>query len=1101
MIPRFLERWLVAGRILLLSLIYFIATKAAVMLTELDTNAAAVWLPTGIGFAALTWFGLRLWPGVAIGSLFGGLAPDLSLPGALLMALANTVSAISSAWIARKWTGFQQDDLSVRDVMMLFIPIALGTSVLSAALGTMAQVSSGWATGPDIPVRGFLWWLGDAMGFVLVAPLALSWRPRQEPLSARDLVMLLPCAFAAIAFSLTRVDPWVHDLLVLTIFPFAVWCALRSSVRAIALANLVIAAIAVFTTSTGRGPFADQPDLYRSIVQQGYLYALSLVMLVLGVTRARQRTAEVGLRRSQSLFSTLFEASPVAVAFSRLSDGRYLEINQACLNLFGFSRDKVIGRTTLELGVWPSAVGRSALLQQLASTKRADSMPVRLCRADGSEMDVLYSAQVIEYSGESCIVATIIDVSASTRAERQRQLSEDRFARIFNSSPDAIIISRLSDGVYVELNEAWQKLCGYAREELLGTSALHLGIWVDPDRRGELRARLQAEGRVRDFEFRLRRKDGAIADTLMSGEIIDLHGEACLLAILIDVTERNETYRQLRASEQRFADVVDAAGEYVWEVDDEWRYTFVSDRIEKVLGYRPAEMLGKTTFDFTTPEEAERLRQWFASREDANEPIRQLEHLSLTRDGRTIWQQVSGVPMFNADEVRIGFRGTGLDITERKLAEQRIEELATRDALTQLPNRRLLADRLSQAILSAQRNDSLVAVLFIDLDRFKTINDSLGHAIGDELLRMVADRLQLLMRKGDTLARIGGDEFVVVLESLRVAEDAGAVAQKVIATLSQPYQIASKVLSSSASVGISVFPSDAPDGSTLVRNADMAMYFAKEHGRRNYQFYSEEMNARAVEKLTMESTLRRAIERGEFELYYHPKFSMVSGELSGVEALLRWNHPELGLVGPGSFIPVCEETGLIVPLGDWVLQQACLQCRKWQQQFGRNVPIAVNLSVGQFNKSLPRTVRDALVAANLPPEALELEITESMLMNNVDENIDMLRQLSGLGVTIAIDDFGTGYSSLAYLRRFQVDTLKIDQSFVRDVETSLDDAAIIEAIIALGHSLKLNVVAEGVETAEQKQLLTGLHCDQYQGFLKGPPVPVTLFEARYLNAP
>jgi diguanylate cyclase (GGDEF)-like protein/PAS domain S-box-containing protein len=1098
--PRFLERWPVAGRMLLLSLTYFVATKVAVMLTALDSNAASVWLPAGIGFAGLTRYGLRFWPGVAVGAFLGALAPDLSLPATMLMAVANTVSSVTGAWIARKWTGFRQDDLSVRDVMFLFIPIALGISVLSAALGTTALVINGWVSWPEVPVRGLLWWLGDAIGLVLVAPLVLSWRAREERLSIRDVVMFLPCIFAAVAFSLPRAEPWVHDLLVLTIFPFAVWCALRSSVRAITLANLIIALIAVFSTSTGRGPFADQPDLYRSIVQQGYLYSLSLVMLVLGVARAQQRAAEKNLRRSQKLFSTLFEASPVAVAFSRLSDGRYIEANQSCLDLLGLSRDMVIGRTTIEIGVWPDLGGRTALIQQLADTRRVDRLPVRLRHQSGTEMDVLYSAQVVDYAGESCIVATIIDVSANKRAEQERRLSEDRFARIFNSSPDAIIISRLTDGVYVELNEAWEKLCGYRRDELLGRSALSLGIWVHPAQRDELRARLQAEGRVRDFEFRLRRKDGVIADSLMSGEVIDLHGEACLLAILTDVTERNETYRQLRASEQRFADVVDAAGEYVWEIDIEGHYTFISERIEKVLGYRPEEMLGKTAYDFTTPDEAERLRQWFAQRADDNEPIRQLEHLSLTRDGRIIWQQVSGVPMYNAGGERIGFRGTGLDITERKQAEQRIEELATRDALTQLPNRRLLADRLSQAILSAQRNENLVAVLFIDLDRFKTINDSLGHAIGDELLRMVADRLQQLMRKGDTLARIGGDEFVVVLESLRVAEDAGAVAQKIIVALSQPYPIAAKMLSSSASVGISVYPSDAQDGSTLVRNADMAMYFAKEHGRRNYQFYSEEMNARAVEKLTMESTLRRAIEHGEFELYYHPKFSMVSGELSGVEALLRWNHPELGLVGPASFIPVCEETGLIVPLGEWVLQRACLQCRHWQREFGRNIAMAVNLSVGQFNKSLPRTVRDALVAADLPSEALELEITESMLMNNVDENIDMLRQLSDLGVTIAIDDFGTGYSSLAYLRRFQVDTLKIDQSFVRDVETSLDDAAIIEAIIALGHSLKLEVVAEGVETIEQKRLLAGLHCDQYQGFLNGPPVPAATFEQRYLKS-
>jgi diguanylate cyclase (GGDEF)-like protein/PAS domain S-box-containing protein len=814
---------------------------------------------------------------------------------------------------------------------------------------------------------------------------------------------------------------------------------------------------------------------------------------------SKRKQADYELRRSQTLFSTVFAASPNPIVFSRLADGRYVEANQAWFDLFGYSRDEVIGKVTSELAVWTDLAQREQLIQRLGIDGRADNLEFRMRRRGGEELDVLYSGQVIEFLGDQCIVATILDVTSRKHAEQERRLSDERFARIFHSSPDAIVISRLDTGVYVELNEAWTELSGYKRLDLIGRGSTELGIWADPVQRGELLVQLEAHGRVRDFEFQLRRKNGEMVDTLMTGEVIELHGERCLLSILVNVTERNRNTRRLRESERRFADVVDAAGEYVWETDVDGHYSYVSQRIERVLGYAPAEVTGKVAYDFMPPEEVVRLERWFEARPDPAAPFRNLEYISITKDGRQIWQQVSGVPVFNAAGERVGFRGTGLDITERKLAEQRIEELATRDALTQLPNRRLLTDRLSQGILAAQRSGGLVAALFIDLDRFKTINDSLGHAAGDELLRMVADRLQTQMRKGDTLARIGGDEFVVVLEALRVPEDAGAVAQKIITVLSEPYTIAGNTLTTSASVGISVFPGDAPDGLTLVRNADMAMYFAKEHGRRNYQFYSEEMNARAVEKLTMESTLRRAIEREEFELYYHPKFNLADGRLAGVEALVRWNHPELGVVGPGRFIPVTEETGLIVPLGEWVLNQACRQSRDWAQAYQRDIPMAVNLSVGQFNKGLTRTVRDALASAGLAPAALELEITESVLMKNVDENIDVLRRLSDLGVTIAIDDFGTGYSSLAYLRRFHVDTLKIDQSFVRDVDTNLDDAAIIEAIVALGHSLKLTVVAEGVETAEQRRQLLELKCDQCQGFLFGEPMPAAQFAARYLG--
>jgi diguanylate cyclase (GGDEF)-like protein/PAS domain S-box-containing protein len=679
--------------------------------------------------------------------------------------------------------------------------------------------------------------------------------------------------------------------------------------------------------------------------------------------------------------------------------------------------------------------------------------------------------------------------------------SEARLAKVFHSSPDAIIISRLSDGVYIELNEAWATLSGYRPEEALGKSSLDLGIWVDPADRVRLVHLLETGQTVRNFDFQFRRKNGEIAEALMSADVIEMRGEKCLLALLSDITERRRAERQLALSERRFADVVDAAGEYVWEADGDGVFTYLSPRVERVLGYTVAEMIGKTPYDFMPPEEAARVQTYFATRPDQGKPIRNLEYIALTKDGRQIWQQVSGVPYFDAARNRLGFRGTGLDVTERKLAEQRIEELATRDSLTQLPNRRLLMDRLSQGLMSAQRNEELMGVLFIDLDRFKTINDSLGHSVGDALLKAVASRLSELMRRGDTLARLGGDEFVVVLDGLRHPEDAGAVAQKIINVLSAPIVIDRRTLNTSASIGISVFPNDAIDGATLLRNADMAMYFAKEHGRHNYQFFSPEMNARAVEKLTMENTLRVAIERGEFELHYHPKFRLADGSLMGVEALVRWRHPELGMLSPGRFIPIAEETGLIVPLGAWVLKEACRQSRQWSERHGRAVPVAVNMSVGQFNKGLTRLVRDTLAATNLPADHLELEITESLLMKSVGDNIDTLRQISDLGVSIAIDDFGTGYSSLAYLRRFRVDTLKIDQSFVRDVDTNLDDAAIIEAIVALGRSLKLNVVAEGVETEAQKQALAELQCDQFQGFLYGEPVPPAAFEARHLGAP
>ncbi|MBL8516813.1 MAG: PAS domain S-box protein [Betaproteobacteria bacterium] len=811
----------------------------------------------------------------------------------------------------------------------------------------------------------------------------------------------------------------------------------------------------------------------------------------------KRKAAEQALRQSEERFARVFNSSPGPINVANLKTGIYREVNPAWSDVYGWSRDEAVGRSSVDLGIWLRPEDRADMRGEIFAGRKVRGREYRVRRKDGRVIDILLDAERIDWGGEEGILVQTTDISALKAAEQAARRSDVRFARVFHSSPDAIVISRLSDGVYVDVNEAWESLCGYSREEVLGKSSLDLGIWVVPDDRVRLVDRLSQGATVRDFEFKLRRKGGSIALALLSGEIIEEEGERLLLALLMDITEKKRAEEQLRESERRFADVLEAAGEYVWETDHQSRFTFVSARVEKVLGYKPEELIGKKSTDFMPSEEVERVREWFRVNHVQGRPIHAFEHMSLTKDGRRIWQLVSGVPIFDAAGKRLGNRGTGLDITERKLAEQRIEELATRDSLTQLPNRRLLTDRLSQGILSAQRNEALLAVLFIDLDRFKTINDSLGHAAGDALLQGVSLRLSALMRKGDTLARLGGDEFVVVLEQLKEPEDAGVVAQKIINSLSEPFDVSGHALNTSASVGVSVFPNDAVDADTLMRNADMAMYFAKERGRHNYQFYSQEMNARAVERLTMENTLRNAVDRGELELHYHPKFRLSDGVLVGAEALLRWRHPAMGLIQPDRFIPIAEETGLIVPIGEWVLAEACVQASEWNKR-GNLIPVAVNLSVGQFNKSLARMVRDALVLAGLNPGALEMEITESLLMQNVDEHARTLRQISQLGVRIAIDDFGTGYSSLAYLRRLHIDTLKIDQSFVRDVESNLDDAAIIEAIVAMARSLKLSVVAEGVETEQQQLTLRELGCDQGQGFYFSKPLTAAEFEARYL---
>ena len=432
---------------------------------------------------------------------------------------------------------------------------------------------------------------------------------------------------------------------------------------------------------------------------------------------------------------------------------------------------------------------------------------------------------------------------------------------------------------------------------------------------------------------------------------------------------------------------------------------------------------------------------------------------------------------------------------ERKQAEENLYSLAHFDTLTSLPNRRLFHDRVEHALVRATRSGKLAAVMFLDLDRFKTINDTLGHEAGDQLLRTVAERLRQCVREEDTVARLGGDEFTIVLEEIPDPDLGAVVAQKILQALEPSLMLGGQEVYISASIGISVYPMDSDTLENLLKNADTAMYRAKESGRNNYKFYSPEMNSSTLEHLEMETSLRRALDRNEFILYYQPKVSFTTGQIVGMEVLLRWERPEVGLVPPSEFIPILEETGLITPVGDWILRTACTQNRRWQELGLMPVCVAVNLSARQFDERLLDTVANALAQSGLEPGYLELEVTESLLMRDPDEAITMLEQIRELGVAnIDVDDFGTGYSSLSYLKRFPISAVKIDQSFVRGVPDDDEDNAICEAVIAMSHSLGLKVIAEGVENQRQLEFLGERKCDEIQGFYCSPPVPADEFE-------
>jgi diguanylate cyclase (GGDEF)-like protein len=482
------------------------------------------------------------------------------------------------------------------------------------------------------------------------------------------------------------------------------------------------------------------------------------------------------------------------------------------------------------------------------------------------------------------------------------------------------------------------------------------------------------------------------------------------------------------------------------------------------------------------------IQRQYRQRDAAERALRRAQH--------TLTQRVEA----RTAELARANAGLQAEIAERHLADQRVVHMAHHDALTGLPNRTLLADRVGQAIARAHRRGGKLAVLFLDLDRFKNVNDSLGHAIGDQLLTEVAVRIKACLREEDTAARLGGDEFIISLPDVADAAEAAGVAGRILAELARPFPIGEHQLHADGSIGIALYPRDGNTAETLLRNADTAMYHAKESGRANYQFFNAQMTERVSHRLSMETELRRALEHGEFLLHYQPLVSLPAARIEGAEALLRWPQSDRRLLPPAEFIPIAEETGLIIPLGEWVLLEACSQAQAWQARHP-GLRIAVNLSARQFRqKDLIGMIERVLGETGLAPGLLELELTESMLMHHAEETVMILQRLNEMGVRLAIDDFGTGYSSLSYLKRFPLHTLKVDRSFVRDISTDPDDAAIVTAIVAMARSLGLNVIAEGVETEEQAAFLSALACHQAQGYHFGRPIPAVEFAARLANA-
>ncbi len=862
---------------------------------------------------------------------------------------------------------------------------------------------------------------------------------------------------------------------------------------------------------------------------QRLLAATQLIGIQVGQFLQRKQREEA-LRDSEARFRSLCELSSDWY-WEQDADLRFTLMSaDGLLNKGNFRVDKALGKTRWELPIELSEAEWSAHKATLAARQPFTDFEYKILAEDGSMRyycargEPLYDdvGRFVGYRG--------VANDVTQRKRRDEELR--RFRVAMDTSADSILLVDRASMRYIDANTTACDMLGYAREQLLAMGPQDL---VEKTRKevehdfDDLIAGATAGARL---QATLRRCDGTLLRVEMSRRAIQSGDGWIIVGIARDISDRlaaEQTIRHHAMQQSLIAgfgqkalaniqldELLDQAAAVAAEgLGVEFCSVLqlgIDDRslvLKAGLGWR-GEWVGCDIADSGEPSQARYVidRVEPVTIDDLDHEARFTPLAMLTshaiRSGVDV--PIRGVSgpygvlgaysreprRFTQENVNFlqSVANTLATAMDRKGAEQRLTYLAQFDTLTGLANRSLFLDRFAQTLKQAKRNDWLVGVLFVDLDRFKLVNDTLGHSCGDQLLVQVAQRLQECVRAGDAVGRLGGDEFAFVLSNLTRPDDAALVAQKVVAALAPPFRLEGQEVYVSASLGIGIYPSDGTEADTLLRNADTAMYRAKEQGRNSYQFYLPQMNDQAVERLQLQTQLRGALERGEFVLHYQPKANLASGAISGFEALLRWQHPVRGLVPPLQFISILEETGLIIPVGEWVVRTVCEQLARWQTDGAQPRPVAVNLSARQFQqRDLDAVIANILRDTGIDPGLLEFELTESMLMHDPEEAVRMLKTMRAYGVRLSVDDFGTGYSSLAYLKRFPLDALKIDRAFIRDVTTDPDDASIALAIISLAHSLKLKVVAEGVETQAQLDFLRAQGCDEMQGYYFARPLP------------
>jgi diguanylate cyclase (GGDEF)-like protein/PAS domain S-box-containing protein len=846
-------------------------------------------------------------------------------------------------------------------------------------------------------------------------------------------------------------------------------------------------------------------DTETSIILLSAFNTLCLIAFIYVGTRLLNRLVNQA-RASEARFRSLLEATPDGIVVVNDED-KIVLVNTRAEEMFGYSRNEMLEQAAKML--LPGKPPESLVKQQhdFFLNPRAiavgAAVELDLMRRDGMQFRAEMNLRPLETKEGVVVLSAIRDITGRKQIEDELRRSDEKLRLLLSGVKDYAILMLDPEGRVTTWNEGAERIKGYKAEEIIGQ---HFSKFYTPEAIAdghpakELKAAVE-HGRYEEEGWRVRKDGTRFFANVVITPIRDPQGQLRGFGkVTRDITERNEAQEALFDEKERAQVTLNSIGDAVICTDISGRITFLNLVAERMTGWLLAEAVGRPMGEVLKIVGA-------ASREVIPDPmalaVSQNRTMALPdncllirRNGFEIPIEDSLSPIHNREGATTGAVIVFRDMSAARTMALEMAHSARHDFLTGLPNRMLIEDRVSQAIILGGRHRNKVALLFLDLDGFKHINDSLGHAIGDKLLRSVAERLCECVRGSDTVGRLGGDEFLVLLSEIGLAESAAISARKLLAAVTAPHAIDGHDLHVTTSIGISVYPDDGLDAQTLIKNADTAMYQAKENGRQSCRFFRPEMNVRAVERQSIEEDLRRASERNEFCLHYQPKVDLKTGRITGAEALLRWTHPVRGAVPPAEFILVAEACGLIVPIGRWVLREACKQAQSWAQAGLPPLTMAVNTSAMEFRtENFLDGVLSIIEGTGINPASVELELTETVLMKHVDSTKSVLKTLRGRGVHLAVDDFGTGYSSLSYLRKFPVDTLKIDQSFVRQITTDRDQATLVTAIIALGRSLGLRVVAEGVETEAELRFLKAHHCDEAQGYYFSRPLPAAQFAA------